>query len=138
MQKKIIFGAFCLAVAGMSVVSINYFCNKKVLVSELTLQNVEALSQDDTSLSVEEQQRRSLCYSKNGYWDMASVCEDGKVEYVTCTYSGELVIAGFTVIKGSYQKGKRYPIAWARYKCVTSKGNCCTEQGIYVDGKKVT
>lgn len=69
---------------------------------------------------------------------MASVCADGRIETVECSVSGELSIAGFPVIKGSYKRGKSYTIAWARYKCETSKGNCCTIQGIYVDGKKAT
>lgn len=49
MKKKVFIGAFCLAMTSMSAVVVNHFCNNKVQVSELTLQNVEALSEGDTS-----------------------------------------------------------------------------------------
>ena len=134
MKKELILGM----IASVVIVVLFGFRQTSNSKSDLTLENVEALSEDDTSLTDEERLRRNSCYSHNGYCDMASVCADGKVENVTCNITGELVIGGYTIIKGSYQKGKRYRIAWARYKCEASKGNYCTEQGIFVDGQKVT
>ena len=89
--------------------------------------NLESLTAPPEEPYPEE---RAACVSSDGNWNMASVCEAGEISEVTCTVSGEVSICGI-IIKGSYTKGKTYSIAWARYKCEASQGNCCKKQGIY-------
>lgn len=67
---------------------------------------------------------------------MSSVCVNSGFEQVTCEISGEITLLGVT-IKGTYKKGQKYPIAWARYECKNSPGNCCKKQGLYSGEKKL-
>lgn len=47
-----------------------------------------------------------------------------------CEISGQISAFGVT-ISGSYKRGKKYSIAWARYTCANSPGNCCVKQGLF-------
>ena len=71
---------------------------------------------------------------KNGYWNMALICTDSGIEKLTCERTGELTLWGFTVFKVSYKKGEKYELAWERWACTTSTGNCCLsdKQGLRV------
>jgi len=77
-----------------------------------------------------------MTLKRGGFWNMASVCKDSGFETCTCKISGEVSILGVT-IKGTYERGKRYHIGWARYECQASSGNCCKKQGLYVGETKV-
>ena len=67
---------------------------------------------------------------------MASQCVESGFESVTCTIKGEITVFG-VALKGEYSKGSTYRIAWARYQCVTSNGNCCKKQGLYSGDTKL-
>ena len=100
--------------------------------NSLLILNVEALSQTEEPYPEE----RKKCIEEGGNWNMSSVCVASGFEHVTCKLSGEIILFGVT-IKGSYEKGKKYPIAWARYECKDSSGNCCKKQGLYSGEKKL-
>lgn len=106
--------------------------------NSLLLENVEALAvdnekggEDDLTIA-----RKQECFQKGGNWDEASHCVESGFETFECQVSGELSMFGITV-KGSYTKGKSYSIAWARYECQISTGNCCTKQGLYSGDTKL-
>ena len=61
---------------------------------------------------------------------MASLCVDSGFETVECEISGQISAFGIT-ISGSYKRGKKYSIAWARYTCTPSSRNCCVKQGLF-------
>ncbi len=133
MKKKILLSVFVFAVVALAVFASYKTLNANAAVADLMLdENIEALTRGED----DQAPNRENCYAEGGLWNMASVCADGKVEVVTCTKSGEITIFGIT-LKGSYTKGKPYAIAWARYTCITSTGNCCKMQGIYSGGTKV-
>ena len=89
--------------------------------------NIEALAQMEPAVG---------CIAEGGNVDMASVCQDGGIVQVTCEIAGKITVFGVT-IEGSYKKGQVEYIAWARYACVASTGNCCKKQGIYMDETKL-
>lgn len=93
--------------------------------------NGESLSGDGESSNSGEEFNRENCLKKGGNWNMASVCVDGGIIQKQCEISGEITILGAT-FKGSYKKGKLYNLAWERYSCQNSQGNCCTKQGVFV------
>lgn len=123
----------------IAAVAIASFVGKKAFephayeTNNLLLQNLEALAEGEEEPYPEE---RRDCINKGGNWNMASVCVASGFESSKCTVSGEITVCGVTV-KGSFEKGKKYYIAWARYECKDSKGNCCTKQGLYTGETKL-
>lgn len=129
MKKSVIIAYFVLSVFALVLTSV-YFHDRG---TALLIYNVEALSQSPESLEGE-----SACRLEGGIWDHYSTCEDGGIITTSCTTSGEITAFGVT-LKGSYQSGCTYYLAWARYSCEHKQdGYCCTEQGIYVNGIKVS
>lgn len=129
MKKKGFLMLSCIA-----AVAIATFVGKKTFESHayeahnLLIQNVEALT--DASESEPYPEERKACIEKGGIWNMASACKDSGFERVSCKISGEVSVFG-VILKGSYEKGQKYSIPWARYEAVQSLGNCCTKQGLY-------
>lgn len=103
--------------------------------TDLLLRNVEVLSGTE-SKDGETFSSKELCIAMGGNWNEASHCTASGFEDSTCTISGEISLFGVT-LKGSYSKGKKYKIAWDRYSCSESAGNCCTKQGLYSSSKKL-
>ena len=103
--------------------------------NDLLKQNIEALTDEENDDGVIL--TREQCLQHGGEWNMASVCEASGIETTTCDVDGEISAFGIT-IKGSYKKGKQHQVIWARYKCVTSPENCCTQQGVYIHGIRET
>lgn len=62
---------------------------------------------------------------------MASVCVDGGIVQKQSEGSGEFTFLG-VIVKGSFKKGDIVNIAWERYSCQPSDGNCCVKQGVFV------
>ena len=134
MKKKMIVMVCCLAIAFVGV-WFGFSCfEQENLESDLTMANVEALSEGDAVY--DEAIERQKCHDSNGTWNMASICVDGKMESIKCTVEGQITIGSFT-IKGSYTKGHTYNVGWARYSCQVAKGECCNKQGIYSGGIKL-
>jgi hypothetical protein len=134
-KKFLISGSFMLALVAFAGSYHAYTSSSAVEEADLLLANVEALA-DTYEVSKEEKTREEECYSAGGNWNMASVCVANGFETIDCTASGEISIFGIT-LKGSYSKGEKYVIPWARYECKESKDNCCTEQGVFSEGKKL-
>lgn len=124
MRIKTFLPLFCLLGSG---VLFAYSTNKGRELSFVD-ENVEVLVQSEMNARNEEE-----CRAFGGYWNMALVCADGGIELVECTVSGEISFLGFKV-PGSYTIGNKYYIAWERYSCINSDGNCCdgSAQGIRV------
>lgn len=132
MKKKTLMLSCVATIISVAVVGTKT-CEPQVFMSNnLLTQNVEALSQDEEPYPEE----RRKCIDSDGSWNMASVCDNSGFETATCKISGEISLFGVT-IKGSYEKGSKYSIPWARYKCIESSGNCCKQQGLYSGGKKL-
>lgn len=89
--------------------------------------NIEALAQMEPAVG---------CIAEGGNVDMASVCQAGDIVQVTCEIEGKITVFGVT-IEGAYKQGTIEYIAWARYACVASTGNCCKKQGIYMGETKL-
>ena len=127
MKKKIFISTFAIAAMALTAFTGYKTFGPKQSMSDLLLdENIEALTQGEEPYPEE----RTQCVANGGNWNMASICEASGFEKVYCSISGELTFLGVT-IRGSYTSGKTYPIAWARYKCVESSGNCCKKQGMY-------
>lgn len=95
----------------------------------------EALSGNGESGNSSGEFTREDCLRKGGNWNMASVCVDGSVIQIQCETSGEMTVLG-VILKGSFKKGDIINLAWERYSCQSSEGNCCVKQGIFV--KEIT
>lgn len=96
--------------------------------NSMLAKNIEALSQQESSGGAAWNQ--ASCHSMGGNWNMASICVETGFETVKCTITGKIKI--FDVeITGSYERGNKYKISWARYSCCVSDGNCCIKQGLY-------
>jgi len=128
-KKFLVSGSLMLALVAFAGSYHTYNSSSAVEESDLLMANVEALA-GNGEISPEEKKRMEECYAKEGNWDMASTCKASGFEDIECSVSGEVSIFGVT-LKGSYTKGKSYTIAWARYECIESKGNCCTKQGLF-------
>lgn len=80
----------------------------------------------------------TMCKNSGGYWNMALVCDGGGVNSVQCTISGQLTVAGYTVVNASATKGKTYNVTWERWACTSTPGakNCCisSNQGVKITG----
>lgn len=114
---------------------VGYTAHERMTMSEaekFMLANVEAL----TNLEDENPSNYSDCLSAGGNWNMASVCTDTGFEDVVCKINGEINLFG-VVIKGNYEKGRKYKTPWARYSCQPSNGNCCVKQGLYSGSQKL-
>ena len=128
MKKKMIYVVAALVLGAVTVFNV-----KTVLeanhVYDLTMTSIDALSENSDGESGERE-----CHNKNGYWNMALICTDSGIEKLTCERTGELTLWGFTVFKVSYKKGEKYELAWERWACTTSTGNCCLsdKQGLRV------
>ena len=122
------------AVAIATVVGKKTYESHAYETSSLLMQNVEALAQEGTDEPYPAE--REKCITEGGNWNMASVCKQSGFESVVCKISGEVSFMGFS-IKGSYEKGKKYSIPWARYECTESAGNCCKKQGLFTGEKKL-
>ena len=107
---------------------------EKQAESNLLLENIEALAEIDEAGNEGEEdgtkKRMEECFQKGGNWNESTRCVEGGFETFKCEISGEISLFGIT-LKGSYTKGNSYRIAWARYDCEKSEGNCCTKQGLY-------
>ena len=59
---------------------------------------------------------------------------EGGGNSVQCTISGQLTVAGYTILNASYSKGNTYNVTWERWECTNSAGNCCiaSSQGVRV------
>ena len=126
MKKKL----FVLTFAALAIVSFISKNNSLQSKSEILNTNIEAIASPDDPTWY-EMQTIILCFTQGGNYNMASVCQEcGFFDPVKCKVTGELTILGVT-IKGSYEKGKKYSIPWARYTCTASTGNCCLKQGLY-------
>lgn len=123
--------AVFISVLAMSVVTSNINMQKEI-PNLISLANVEALATGGEGLP----NNFNDCLAAGGNGNMASVCEASAFESATCKVSGKISIFGVE-ISGSYEKGKKYSIPWARYKCVTSVGNCCIKQGLYTGDVKL-
>lgn len=132
MKKKLILLPCIAAVAIASFVGAKTFKSNATESNELLMTNVEALSQQEEPYPEE----RTRCINESGIWNMASVCKQSGFEYTTCKKSGEVSLFGITV-KGNYEKGKKYYVAWARYECTQSSGNCCKKQGLFTGDRKL-
>lgn len=148
MKKKMIYVVAVLVLGAVTVFNV-----KTVLeanhVYDLTMTSIDALSENSDGESGEsggstgdgesntgaDITKESECHKRNGYWNMALQCADSGLETVTCERSGELTIWGFTIFKINYKKGKEYKVAWSRWACVTSAGNCCLsdKQGLRIN-----
>ena len=95
----------------------------------LLIENVLALSSEHGGSSCYTQ---SECQNKNGVWNHYSQCVDGGAGSFTCDVSGSLTIGGVT-FTGSYKKGHSYNMTWSRFSCTSASGNCCSEQGVFID-----
>ena len=147
MKKKMIYVVAALVLGAVTVFNV-----KTVLeanhVYDLTKTSIDALSENsdgesgesggstgdgesDTGANITDERE---CHNKNGYWNMALICTDSGIEKLTCERTGELTLWGFTVFKVSYKKGEKYELAWERWACTTSTGNCCLsdKQGLRV------
>ena len=104
-------------------------------LSPLMKANLEALTQEDMPTGGDGW-TRAECQAQGGNWNMASTCEEMQIIESTCKINGEISRNGIT-IKGAFEKGKKYTIAYARYTCTPSATNCCIKQGIYANNNKV-
>ncbi|HAC44020.1 MAG TPA: hypothetical protein DCE73_12620 [Paraprevotella xylaniphila] len=141
MKKRKLFNVVVGTVLGCSMVCVAYHVydsqGSRKLEDSLLLENVEALATDDESgEDAAMKARREECYQKGGNWNEASHCVDSGFETFECEVAGEISAFGI-VIKGSFKKGNKYSIAWARYQCEPSVGNCCTKQGLYSGDDKL-
>lgn len=127
MKKNFLMLSCIAAIVTATVVGKKTFESHADETNDLLMQNVEALAENAEEPYPEE---RTKCINEGGMWNMASKCTASGFERPTCKVSGELSVWGIT-IKGSYEKGKKYAIPWARYECVDSSGNCCKKQGLY-------
>ena len=134
MKKIFVFVAVAtLVVSVAAVVGVkvyNYYS-----MPELMRANLEALTQEDMPTGGDGW-TRAECQAQGGNWNMASTCEEMQIIESTCKINGEISILGIT-IKGAFDKGKKYSIAYARYTCTPSATNCCIKQGIYANNNKV-
>lgn len=131
-MKKGLLLSVIVITALAAVTSYRAFFPKTTIAALMLDENIEALTQGEENYP----QERTKCLEEGGFWNMASVCADAKIEMVTCTISGEITLFGVT-LKGSYTKGRKYSIPWARYTCTSSIGNCCKKQGLYSDKTKL-
>ena len=127
MKTKRILYSLC----GVAVMAIAAFATYTEIqnhrqMQELTRRNLEVLLDGEW----ETEFTREACLSDGGNWNMASVCVATGFENTTCKIAGKISCFGIT-IEGSYEKGKTYPIPWARYECKDSPTNCCKKQGLY-------
>lgn len=130
MKKKLILAAGAMIIA--AAVYATVYVNRSADHDDLFEQNLEALARGEN----EYDQREIDCYNSGGNYNMASVCVESGFERATCKVSGEVSVSGIT-ISGSFEKGKRYSIPWARYTCVSSPRNCCIKQGLYTGDTKL-
>lgn len=132
MKKKKIFLLCVVAFTTTLLIKTRPFVSNIQDGKSLLIQNVEAMSQNEEPYPED----RKKCIDEGGSWNMATTCEESGFEYVTCKVSGEISLFNVT-IKGSYEKRKKYHIAWARYKCTFIPGNCCKKQGLYTGEQKL-
>lgn len=142
MKKEIILLGVCMIVGIIAYQYRNGLSVSDNEKSTIVLSNIEALMSSETSESGSNNggelsgdgeggnYTREECLSKDGNWNMASVCVDGGTIQKQCEVSGEITIMGITV-KGSYKSGKLYNLFWERYQCQSSSGNCCVKQGMF-------
>lgn len=116
------------------VISFKY--SKEKMLNMAFANSLSASIENSETLEKTEKQREQECFSNSGNWNMATVCTDSGFEEVSCEISGEISAFGLT-FKGSYTKGENYSVAWARYECQDSKGNCCIKQGLYSGDDKL-
>ncbi|MDR1737744.1 MAG: NVEALA domain-containing protein [Candidatus Symbiothrix sp.] len=128
--KKIICGIAVLAIAAVAAVNVTKSNTKTTALTDIQLANVEALADNELSIPTGQTECQQNC----GYWNMALVCADGGVESVTCTVKGELTVWNIKIVSASFEKGNSYSVAWERWECQNSTGNCCpyNEQGVRV------
>jgi len=129
--KKTLFSAVIVSVLAVSAITFNLNMQKDA-ANLLTLANVEALADGENS----NPNNYNDCLAAGGNWNMATICQESDFESATCKVSGKISVFGVE-ISGSYEKGKKYSIPWARYKCETSTGNCCVKQGLYTGEVKL-
>jgi hypothetical protein len=133
MKKKL----FVLTFAALAIVSFISKNNSLQSKSVILTSNVEAIAGDDDDPDLYTLMRMWNCYQDDGSWNMATTCtESGFYENQKCKISGELTVLGVT-IKGSYEKGHKYDVPWARYTCIASTGNCCKKVGLYTGDTKL-
>ncbi len=126
-----------ITVCGISIAAIFAFTiyseiqNRLHPMSEIAKCNLEILmrSEDDDFT-------RSDCLGDGGNWNMASICMECGFETATCKIAGKISCFGIT-LEGSYEKGKKYSIPWARYQCQSAPTNCCKKQGMYTGDTKL-
>ena len=131
MKKKVLFAAGAMIIAAAVSAAVCLTCGQ-TRHNDLFEQNLDALARGEN----ENDQREIDCYNSGGNYNMASVCAETGFERATCKVSGEVSVFGIT-ISGSFEKGKRYSIPWARYTCVSSPRNCCIKQGLYTGDTKL-
>lgn len=131
-SRKIIVSLIAtISLAMASYMGVRPFLHTENNYRPLLVDNIEALSEDDNGVNVDEsKEKEKQCYESDGYWNMAGICVESGFQTATCTVSGEIVAFGIT-IKGSYSRGGTYMIPWARYECKSSSKNCCTKQGLF-------
>lgn len=131
MKKKLIFaaGAMVIAAAVSAAFCLNFGQTRH---DDLFEQNLDALARGENDANLREEE----CYEQGGNYNMASICVDSGFETVECEISGQISAVGVT-ISGSYKRGKKYSIAWARYTCTHISGNCCVKQGLYSGEEKL-
>lgn len=141
MKKKMVYVAAALIIGAVTVFNV-----KTVLDAnrnyDLAITSIDALSENgegesggggesDTGANIKNE---NDCHDKNGYWNMALQCAGSGITTQVCEKSGEITVWGVTIFKYSYKKGKSYDIAWERWACITSQGNCCLsdKQGLRI------
>lgn len=133
MKKNLLYVTFVLTLCVVAVLNVKVVqtANKSY---DLSMASIEAISNGDNGENGDGETgganitSSEKCHEQGGYWNMALTCAGGGVESVSCGVTGEISLFGVTV-KGSYTKGKAYPIAWERWSCVTSTENCCVSSG---------
>ena len=133
MKKTVFMVCAALVMSATAIVGVkayNYYS-----MPELMKANLEALTQEDMPTGGDGW-TRAECQAQGGNWNMATICEEMQIIKSTCKIDGEISILGIT-IKGAFEKGKKYTIAYALYTCTPSATNCCIKQGIYANNNKV-
>lgn len=131
MRKVILFALVGIALS-IATYGVYVSQQKEETMSDILLANIEAISDPEHGTAWD----KTSCQVQGGNWNQASVCVASGFETFECTISGELNIFGVKV-SGSYKKGNKYPMPWARYECKDSVENCCTKQGMYSGNDKL-
>ena len=126
MKKIFVFVAVAtLVVSAAAVVGVKSY--HYYSMPELMKANLEALTQEDMPTGGDGW-TRAECQAQGGNWNMASTCEEMQIIESTCKINGEISRNGIT-IKGAFEKGKKYTIAYARYTCTPSATTPPSQKG---------